>query len=119
MSSDYWASLEALIKESGMTIDRKKGSTHPKYPDFTYPVDYRHVNNSRSMDNNEIDIFVGSEKVLSINGIICTFDHLKNDSEIKIIYSCSNAETEAILNFYKNSRFMKAILVSRNKLDEA
>jgi hypothetical protein len=65
------------------------------------------------MDNNEIDIFVGSEKPLKINGIVCTFDHLKNDSEIKILYSCSKAEIEAILNFYDNSEYMKAILVSR------
>jgi inorganic pyrophosphatase len=113
MNTDYWESLESLINKNGITIDRKKGSAHPKYPDFIYPVDYGFVNNSSSIDNNEIDIFVGSKKSLLINGIVCTFDHLKNDSEIKILYSCSNAEIEAILNFYDKSEFMKAILVSR------
>lgn len=113
---DYWESLVTLIKENGIRIDRKKGTAHPRFPDFVSPVDYGYVNKSRSMDNNAIDIFIGSEAQKEVNGIICTFDSLKNDSEIKILYSCSDTEIEAILNFYNMSKFMKAVLLKRDEL---
>jgi inorganic pyrophosphatase len=108
---DYWESIESIILKNGITIDRKKGSHHPKYNDFIYHVDYGYINNSKSMDQNEIDIFVGSMDNKKIEGLFCTIDLLKLDSEIKVIYECSSEEIDLMKEDLNNSKYMKAILV--------
>jgi len=110
---NYWDSIEDLIKRNGITIDRKKGTRHPKYNDLIYVVDYGYINNSSAMDNNEIDIFVGTNAHPKVIGIFCTIDILKNDSEIKVVFGCSLLEINQINDFLNNSKYMKAIYVGR------
>jgi len=49
------------------------------------------------MDNNQIDIFHGEGKSNTINGIFCTIDILKKDSEIKIIIGCTEKEYKQLM----------------------
>jgi len=107
----YWDILDEFIKSNNLVLDRKKGETHPKYKNMTYPVDYGFIANTKSMDEAGIDIFVGRENKKKINGIICIADRIKNDSEIKIIYGCNENEIEVILDFLNNSDYMKAIFM--------
>ncbi|ULQ59975.1 hypothetical protein K7I13_01130 [Brucepastera parasyntrophica] len=81
----FWNSLEKLISENEIIIDRPKGSRHPKYPDLIYQVDYGYITNTRSMDNNGIDIFVGTAGNGKIDAVVCIIDLLKKDSEIKYL----------------------------------
>lgn len=39
-NNDFWRALDSLVDNSGIVIDRPKGTAHPKYPDFIYKVDY-------------------------------------------------------------------------------
>jgi inorganic pyrophosphatase len=93
-------------------IDRKKGCSHPKYQNMIYPVDYGYIKNTRSMDNNEIDIFYGTDRNHEINGILCTIDIMKNDSEIKVLYNCSDNEIETICEFIE-SEYMSCLLIKK------
>lgn len=36
----FWAAIDSLVNTSQIVIDRPKGSTHPKYSNFVYKVDY-------------------------------------------------------------------------------
>ena len=110
----YWDILDEFIKSNKLVIDRKKGTTHPKYENMIYPVDYGFIANTKSMDGGGIDIFIGEEKEKKINGIICIADRIKNDSEIKIIYGCSEEEIEVVLYFLNNSDYMKAIFINHD-----
>jgi len=65
------------------------------------------------MDKNEIDVFVGEGDPSIINGIFCTIDMLKNDSEIKVVLGCSRNEINMINEFLNNSDYMKAIYIDR------
>ena len=38
-NEDFWKALDELVNSSEIVIDRPKGSAHPKFPDFIYPVD--------------------------------------------------------------------------------
>lgn len=76
------------------------------------PVDYGFINGTTSMDAKGIDIFSGEEKNKKLNGIICTVDLLKKDSEIKIIYECNQSEINSILNFLNSTNFMRAIFIA-------
>lgn len=111
---EYWNLLEQLINENKIIIDRKRGSVHPMFPQVTYPVDYGYISNTKSMDGSGIDVFAGANGSKGIQGIICTIDMLKNDSEIKVLIGCSNEETDAVLSFLNSGVFMKALYIPRD-----
>lgn len=109
----YWERLERLIEENEIIIDRKKGSTHPRHSDLIYVVDYGYINNTKSMDNNGIDVFKGAGGKNKINGIFCTIDSLKYDSDIKIVIDCDIHEIEAINKWLNDSKYIKAIYIEK------
>ena len=37
---DFWDVLDRLVEGSEIVVDRPKGSGHPRYPGFTYGLDY-------------------------------------------------------------------------------
>jgi inorganic pyrophosphatase len=110
VTTEYWDKLGGIINKNGITIDRKKGTKHPKYENIIYELDYGYINNTRSMDNGGIDVFYGTNNSNSIQGILCTVDTLKNDSEIKVLYNCTNEEIEVAINFM-TSEFMSCLTI--------
>ncbi len=110
----YWDSLDELVRGHKIVIDRKKASSHPRYPSVIYPIDYGFLENTTTVDDGGIDIFVGSLASNCIQGVICTIDRYKNDAEIKIMYNCSNEDIDAALKFL-NEGPMSAIYVARSE----
>jgi len=110
---DFWKNIDNLVKESKIVIDRRKGSAHPRFPDFIYPLDYGYLEDTNSMDNNGIDVWIGSRGDRSIETIIVTVDLLKRDSEIKILIGCTNEEKELIRHLHNNNPYTKGLLIHR------
>jgi inorganic pyrophosphatase len=110
----FFESLEKVIRENGVTIDRPKGSAHPRFLDLIYPIDYGYVNETRSQDGQGIDIFSGDGESLGIVGIICSFDGMKKDSEVKILYNCTEENIQTAIKMM-NNRLMCGIFVRREK----
>ena len=108
----FWTTLDRLVSESQIVIDRPKGSHHPRFPSIVYPVDYGYLSNTASMDGGGIDVWSGSAFARSVNAVICTVDLRKRDSEIKILLSCTPEETVLICDFY-NKGEMKGLLIKR------
>jgi len=79
----FWQAIDELVSRSEIIIDRPKGTTHPKYSDFIYRVDYGYLQNTASMDGGGIDVWVGSEPSRQADAIMCIVDLWKRDSEIK------------------------------------
>ena len=111
-ADEFWIALDKLVAESEIIIDRPRGSSHPRYPDFVYPVDYGYLDNTTSPDGGGIDVWRGSEKS-GITAVICIVDLKKRDSEIKILIGCNDKETQAIVDKTNDSNLMKGILVRR------
>ena len=57
---EFWNAIDELVNNSEIIIDRPKGTSHPKYPDFIYRVDYGYLKDTTSMDGAGIDVWVGS-----------------------------------------------------------
>lgn len=112
-SNRYWERLRILVENNKICIDRKKGTAHPNYSNIIYPVDYGYIENTTSMDNGGIDIFIGTDEQTGIQGIVCTIDILKNDSEIKIIYNCTENEIEMI-NEFLESKYMSSMFIKKS-----
>jgi len=109
----FWEYLEKVVKNNEIVIDRPKGTSHPKYKDIKYIVDYGYIKNTKSMDGSGIDVFVGSKNSKDIDAIICNIDLSKNDSEIKVLIGCTEEEKDEIYNFMNSWESMKAIIITR------
>ena len=110
--TQFWSALDTLVRQSEIVIDRPRGSAHPRYPDFIYPVDYGYLKSTASMDGGGIDVWLGTGNG-GVNAVICTVDLLKKNSEIKILIGCTREETAAIYEKHNDSEYMKGILIPR------
>jgi inorganic pyrophosphatase len=112
-AADFWFTLDTLLAESDLVIDRPKGTKHPRI-DFIYPLDYGYLKDTASMDGGGIDVWRGTLPQAACDAIICTVDTLKRDSEIKILLGCTEEEKAMILHFHNHSSYMKGILMRRD-----
>ncbi len=112
-NTDFWRTLDELVRQSKIVIDRPKGTVHPKFSDFIYKVDYGYLENTSSMDGAGIDVWVGTKESKSIDAIMCIVDIMKKDSEIKILISCTEEEKEIIYKTHNETQYMKGILIER------
>ena len=111
-NSEFWTFIDTLAAQSEIVIDRPKGTAHPRYPDFIYPVDYGYLKDTTAMDGGGIDIWVGTGEQ-TIDAILCTVDLLKRDAEIKILLGCTEEEKSLVVRTQNETGYMKGILVRR------
>ena len=95
-----------LNKEVDIIIDRPLNSTHPKYKDTVYPVNYGYIPNTKNDDSEEIDVYVlGIDKPLkTFNGKVIAIIYRLNDNDDKLIaapknYNPSDNEIQQAVEF--------------------
>lgn len=111
---DFWNALDELAGQSEIIVDRPKGSAHPNYPDFIYPMDYGYLSGTASMDGEGIDVWVGTAPSRRVNAVLCVVDKRKKDSEIKLLIGCTEEETALAYQTQNRTDFMKSILIRRD-----
>jgi inorganic pyrophosphatase len=111
---EFWGSLDQLMREHALVIDRPKGSTHPRYPDSTYPVDYGYLEDTKSGDGHGIDVWRGTLPDTKVQAILVTVDMIKKDTEIKIVVGCTEKEINR-LHPYTESQSMASMMVKREQ----
>jgi inorganic pyrophosphatase len=109
---DFWQALDRLVAECGVTLDRPRGSAHPRYPDLVYPLDYGYLPGTQAADGGGIDVWVGSLPSRAVTGVICTLDALKRDAEIKVLLGCTPDEARQLQAFHSDGT-QAALLVVR------
>lgn len=109
----FWTALEALIAASSLVIDQPKGTAHPRYPDFIYPVDYGYLADTASMDGGGIDVWLGTDEARRLDAVMCIVDLMKRDSEIKLLIGCTETEKQAIFRTHNETDYMKGVLIRR------
>jgi len=104
----FWQSMAELLATNVIVIDRPKGSPHPRYPAVRYPLDYGYLKNTTSADGGGIDVWLGSLSTVTkdiraktLTGILCTFDTIKRDAEIKLLIGCSAADLQILRDFHR------------------
>ncbi|MEH2231002.1 MAG: hypothetical protein V7K71_15500 [Nostoc sp.] len=112
-STDFWFKLDRLVALNNLKIDRPKGTSHPRYPSFVYPLDYGYLQDTRSGDGSDIDVWIGSLSSQTVTAVICSVDLEKRDTEIKILLGCTAEESRVILDIH-NIGSQSAILLVRN-----
>ena len=112
-TSEFWSALDKLVESSAIAIDRPKGSRHPRFPEYVYPLDYGYLEGTSSMDGEGIDLWLGSDPAKKLTTILCTVDLIKRDSEIKLLLGCTEEEIQTVLEFHNQSESMRGMLVRR------
>jgi inorganic pyrophosphatase len=111
MNHDFWDYLQKVVASNEIVIDRPQGSTHHRYPQGSYPVDYGYLRGTTAMDGGG-DIWVGTLDYQEVVGILGCVDLSKKDTELKIIYDCNEDEIQSILDFV-NVGQMRAIYIKK------
>jgi inorganic pyrophosphatase len=111
---DCWDSLDQLIKDNVLVIDRPRGSAHPRYPDFMYPVDYGYLEGTKSGDGHGIDVWRGTQPDNKVQAILVSVDMIKKDVEIKLVVGCTEEEIKT-LHSCSNAFSQSSILVKREE----
>ena len=112
---NLFATLQAIVSASKVIIDRPKGSAHPRFPDYIYPLDYGYLEGTKSQDGGGIDVWIGSGDQQKISGLLVIADGLKKDSEIKVLLGCDKQEMNLALK--KSSQGdMSAALIENGEI---
>ena len=96
----FWQGMGNLLTTNKTIIDRPKGNHHPRYTEYIYPLDYGYLENTTASDGDGIDVWIGSLGSKTLTGILCTFDNIKLDAEIKLLIGCTNEDVQIIRNFH-------------------
>ena len=96
----FWHEMQRLITDNPIVIDRPKDKPHPRYPKLIYPLDYGYLENTTASDGDGIDVLLGSLDSKILTGILCTFDKIKHDAEIKLLIGCSMGDVRVIQEFH-------------------
>ncbi len=107
----FWTTLQALLNTHKLVIDRPSGVPHPRYPDLIYPLDYGYIEGTTAGDGDGIDLWIGSLGGKTLTGILCTFDTVKRDAELKLLAGCTAKDIETIQQFY--TRFMRTLYLPK------
>lgn len=111
----FWENLDQIIQSHQIVIDRPVGSRHPRYPDFVYPLNYGYLQNTKSTDGMELDVWVGTLEHHKVTGLLIITDLVKMDTEQKVLYACTGKEMEVIYSI-SNQHKMNALLLVRDKV---
>lgn len=70
-----------------VVIDRPLGSTHPRFPDLIYPVNYGELLGTLSGDGQPIDAYLlgWPEPVATAEGVVIAVLERLNDAEDKLV----------------------------------
>jgi len=110
---DFWQALDTLAAEHALVIDRPKGSAHPRFTAFIYPLDYGYLHGTASADGSGIDVWRGSEPDGQINAAVVIVDLHKRDSEIKLLMGCTQEEIAMVDRVHNETSLMKGLLIRR------
>lgn len=88
---DYSGIIGQTVKGS---IDRPVGSTHPKYSNIKYPLNYGYVNGIMASDDSEQDVYLFGESkpVKTFEGVVIAVIHRYNDLENKWVVSSDGTD---------------------------
>lgn len=109
---DFWLKLDEMVAACDLVVDRPAGTRHPRFPSFSYPLDYGYLEGTRSGDGDGIDVWIGSLPEKAVTAIVCTVDGQKRDAEIKFLLGCTPLEARRVVEIH-NEGAQAAMLIER------
>lgn len=114
-ANNFWHALDILVSTSTINVDRPKGSAHPRYPEFLYPLDYGYLEGTTSGDGAGVDVGLGSLPEQQLTAVICTVDLMKREVEMKLLLGCTREEAHALLAIHNDDERSAMLLMRPGK----
>ncbi len=111
----FWQKIDTLYYSSHMELVRKKGTSHQRYKNLVYPLDYGYLTDTLTESGHGIAVFMGTSGNESVSTMVIAADILKKDVEIKLLVGCTPDEERAVLEFLNQTDYQKTILVRRGR----
>lgn len=109
----FWPFADAFVASAQVVIDRPRGSSHPRFPQITYPLDYGYLQGTCAMDGDGVDIWQGSAAPSQVTGVVASLDLTKRDGELKLLLGCTAEEMQEILSFHNQAAWVAGALITR------
>ncbi|MCR5373489.1 MAG: Inorganic pyrophosphatase [Solobacterium sp.] len=109
----FWQKVDTLFLLGRVNIEKHKGDTHPIYANMIYPVDYGHLNETLSITDKGLSVYVGTRRPATVTSLIVAVDILEKSMDVKMLVGCTEEETNDILHFLNQSEFHKTVLINR------
>ena len=83
-----------------VVIDRPMGTTHPRFPDFVYPINYGYIPGTMAPDGHPIDAYVlGAEYPLKrCSAVVIAVIRRRDDVEDKLVVALSGEWSKASIS---------------------
>jgi inorganic pyrophosphatase len=104
----FWELTDALVRAHPLTIDRPRGSAHPRRPDIVYPLDYCYLEGTGT-----VDVWRGSLSEVRVSARIVTVDIAKRDAEVQLLVGCTPGETRIVLAAHIRWNSQTGMLLAR------
>lgn len=108
----FWQKVDTLVLSSTFNLKYPEGSHHHFYSNLVYPVDYGVLKDSLNGNNQEINVYQGSDGN-RVNGLIVSADILARDCVVKLLIGCTEEQIQSILTFLNQTEFQKTIYCAR------
>ena len=112
-------SIDFLNTNVKVIIDRKMGSSHPKFNNSIYPINYGYIPGTVSGDGKELDCYILGvfEPIDEFYGMCIAVIHRLNDNEDKLIVvpegkQFSNEQIDVLVEFQE--RFFKHEIIRKD-----
>lgn len=110
----FFTALDELVRKTPLRIDRPQGSSHPRFPEIVYPLDYGYLEETAGGDGDGVDVFRGSADGTGIVGVALTADLTKRDVEVKVLLDCSDEEIDRVEHFLLERLRLNSAVVRRD-----
>lgn len=111
--SDFWEACDELVRSHAVTVDRPRGTRHPRHPDMVYPLDYGYLSGTSAGDGAGIDVWLGSDGDTGVAAIACTVDLLKRDAELKLLLGCTEDDIQLVNEFWNSTETLRCVVLRR------
>ncbi len=109
----FWQKVDSLFLSSGFRITRKKGDVHPVFKNLIYPLEYGHINDTKSVSGEGVSVYAGSLDRNHITALAVAADILSKELDVKVLVGCTEEEVEEVLRFLNQTDFQKTVLIRR------
>lgn len=108
---DLWRQGDLLVRRSRLVVDRPRGSAHPRFPEFVYPLDYGYLDGTVGGDGEGVDLWIGDDPSDRVTAVACTIDPFKRNAEVKLLWRCTPEQIRQVECFYADQP--QAALITR------
>lgn len=96
----FWESLDRLLAEGEIVIDRPQGSPHACFPHVRYPFDCGYLALPLSESGAEMDVWKGVEAPSQVAAILLAVDEHNLELSRSLVVGLNDGELAAVTDFY-------------------